>query len=366
MTGPRPMKAVEDGRRNEDERLWKRVRTLESSLGYSNLAFEGCPNGLPAEGATNPLLQAEHFEPLRQHRKRRLPIVGLPSRVLGSALQAEFVNSRSVPALSPPPEEQSLLPWTQPANSSRTAMMHQNLPRLPGLSHEAESSLDPEASGGIDEIATLGGRMLPEPCEDPAYSREECEGGQLLKGQDPGEVLSPRHLRDLRRSERCISGQVLTLPGPESSDAGRVDSNAGACALRCAGLPAADAASTNFGAVSETMGNESRRLVAKSIPSRQKLRTVRAGRCRSLVSPNNPFTSNKVVARVKQGLKNGTDEKRPKVLIVGSGTFNPVHKIHIRRFYLARKFLETHKGVSVLGSFLSARLKYRTAVSCPC
>ncbi|CAN0516028.1 unnamed protein product, partial [Ectocarpus sp. 8 AP-2014] len=98
---------------------------------------------------------------------------------------------------------------------------------------------------------------------------------------------------------------------------------------------------------------DSRRLVVKSLPSGKKLRTVRAGRCRSLVSPNNPFTSNAVVARVKQGFKNGEDETRSKVLIVGSGTFNPVHKIHIRRFYLARNYLEMQKGMRVVGGIVS-------------
>ncbi|CAM9163597.1 unnamed protein product, partial [Laminaria digitata] len=35
------------------------------------------------------------------------------------------------------------------------------------------------------------------------------------------------------------------------------------------------------------------------------------------------------------------------------GTFNPVHKLHIRRFYLARNFLEAHKGMRVVGGIVS-------------
>lgn len=92
--------------------------------------------------------------------------------------------------------------------------------------------------------------------------------------------------------------------------------------------------------------HEPDRFVVRTLPSGKKLRTSRAGRCRSLVSPNNKVFSSTVVARVKLGLQNGDDKKRPKVLIVGSGTFNPIHKVHIRRFHLARNFLQVQKGVS--------------------
>ncbi|CAM9568739.1 unnamed protein product, partial [Scytosiphon promiscuus] len=329
------MKSFQDGRRREDARLRKRVRTLESRLGYSNLAFEGLQNNRLEEEANNPLWQNEHFEPPGDHRKRRL------SRVPGSALQIEVANSRSVPALSPRPAGQSPLMWTQPVNH-RDVEARRSLPRLAGPSQKAEISRDFEMPGEKIEIATLGGCMLPEPCD---------ERGQLLEIQDPKAVLSPRHLRNSRRSESCFPGQALTLNGPEHSDADRVNFNQGANQVRCKGLQEEAASPVPFGAVSEKVGNESRKLVGKRLQKR--LRTVRAGRCRSLVSPNNPFTSNMVVARVKQGLNDGIDENRPKVLIVGSGTFNPVHKIHIRRFYLARKFLETHKGMRVVGGIVS-------------
>lgn len=74
-------------------------------------------------------------------------------------------------------------------------------------------------------------------------------------------------------------------------------------------------------------------------------------RHRPLLSPTNPLrTSIGVISLVNhaQGCENEKDRLRPvpKVMIVGSGTFNPVHKLHIRRFNLARDFLEDHKGVS--------------------
>lgn len=89
-----------------------------------------------------------------------------------------------------------------------------------------------------------------------------------------------------------------------------------------------------------------RNFLVRTLPPRKKLRSVRAGRFRSLVSPNSNVFSSKVVAQVQQGLQDEDDEERPKVLIVGSGTFNPIHKIHIRKFYLARNFLQVQKGVS--------------------
>lgn len=80
---------------------------------------------------------------------------------------------------------------------------------------------------------------------------------------------------------------------------------------------------------------------------RHKPRVMHSGSSRSLLSPINPLSSSAVVERVKKGLHTGGGT-RPKVLLVGSGTFNPVHKLHIRRFFLARKFLEGDMGVSLL------------------
>lgn len=44
---------------------------------------------------------------------------------------------------------------------------------------------------------------------------------------------------------------------------------------------------------------------------------------------------------------------RQKVVVVGSGAYNPVHCMHLRRFCLARQFLEEHTEHQVLGGLLS-------------
>lgn len=82
----------------------------------------------------------------------------------------------------------------------------------------------------------------------------------------------------------------------------------------------------------------------------------RPGCCRPLLSPTNPLrTSTGVISLMKMNNAQGSKYEKnrlhrlhsvPKVMIVGSGTFNPVHMLHIRRFNLARDFLEGHKGVS--------------------
>ena len=46
-------------------------------------------------------------------------------------------------------------------------------------------------------------------------------------------------------------------------------------------------------------------------------------------------------------------QPREKIILVSSASFNPIHKLHIRRFYLAKKFLEAHAFVTVLGGLLS-------------
>ncbi|CAM9545854.1 unnamed protein product [Chrysoparadoxa australica] len=44
---------------------------------------------------------------------------------------------------------------------------------------------------------------------------------------------------------------------------------------------------------------------------------------------------------------------RPKALLVGSAGLNPIHRLHLRYFYLARLFLEDRMGMNVIGAALS-------------
>lgn len=46
-------------------------------------------------------------------------------------------------------------------------------------------------------------------------------------------------------------------------------------------------------------------------------------------------------------------KKLSKVIIVGSGAFNPIHKLHLRNFFLAKQFLESHSHCEVVGGLLS-------------
>ncbi|CAM9123895.1 unnamed protein product, partial [Choristocarpus tenellus] len=71
------------------------------------------------------------------------------------------------------------------------------------------------------------------------------------------------------------------------------------------------------------------------------------------MSFQNSTKGSQALPKLKQGLDRSNAEVRPKALLVGSGTFNPVHKLHLRRFYLARHFLEEHVGMKVVGGIVS-------------
>lgn len=329
------------------------MRTLESSLGYSNLAFQGDRSKFSQDehGAVNPKLPTNGFDSANHHRKRRLPSVGRSPSVQGSTPPREFGVSRSVPALLPS-EEQSTPLWEQPA----AIWGHGNLPRLPETRPEAQNNRSLKGPQESSMVENTGSDVLRKPSTDSPLSWKEELIGQPSRGfpqHVEQTVLSPACSSKSHQSRFFSPLQASVPSGPECGDNRDVDSNGDVGMTPCVVLEAAEGTSSkSFGALSEDLpdkfeNRDSRRLVVKSLPSGKKLRTVRAGRCRSLVSPNNPFTSNAVVARVKQGFKNGEDETRSKVLIVGSGTFNPVHKIHIRRFYLARNYLEMQKGASV-------------------
>jgi nicotinic acid mononucleotide adenylyltransferase len=62
----------------------------------------------------------------------------------------------------------------------------------------------------------------------------------------------------------------------------------------------------------------------------------------------------KVLAKIALRLKElGPNNTRQKVILVGSGTYNPLHRLHLRMFYLARQFLEGHSHFEVLGGIVS-------------
>lgn len=338
---------------SEDARLWKRVRTLESSLGYSNLAVEGFTDGQSPHGGRNRQWQANAFDPCTQNRKRRLPNASPSSRAQDSSPQRDLLNSRSIPALSWSPEESSAPPWTQPA-SQRAAKGHGSLPQLPGSPEETESNRALERSHENSMANTLGAEEIIE-CRRPVKG---SQSPQIGVARFSLERLSKAH----RSAGSPVQAQPLTASdyrqGHEASSARAVSSrpcdvrDATEGALGCALVEqAARKLPSNRDILPQTdEAQEPRRFVVRTLPSGKKLRTGRAGSCRSLVSPNNKVFSSTVVARVKLGLQNGDDEKRPKVLIVGSGTFNPIHKVHIRRFHLARNFLQVQKGVSGIES----------------
>ena len=47
-----------------------------------------------------------------------------------------------------------------------------------------------------------------------------------------------------------------------------------------------------------------------------------------------------------------TETSRPKVILVGRGKYNPIHKMHLRHFVIARQYLEERTRFSVLGGLL--------------
>lgn len=339
------------------DRLWKRVRHLESNLGYSNLAFEGFPSRHNnVHRARNRQWQADIFDPPSHNRKRRMPRVGASSRVQGSAPQRELLNSRSVPALSLPSDEHSTPPWTQPI--SQHDVGRGSLPQLPGPPQESEKNRALEGAQGncmavnLGVAETVGGRRHVEARESSLSSDKGPQGGS-----SPG--------RPSNESRVGFPGQTKASPERDRADNREVDLVGGVRIPPCE--VAEGAIGDGFDAIAgdalsdlditpkAVQSQEQQSFVIRTLPSGKKLRAVRAGRCRSLVSPNKKVFSSTVVARVKQGLRNGDDENRPKVLIVGSGTFNPIHKIHIRRFYLARNFLQVQKGVSGISFVLHSQ-----------
>lgn len=357
MRVPPQLIALESGCDGEDVRLWKRVRSLETGLGYSNLTVEELPSR--ALEIRNPLWHpGDRKSP---SRKRRLPGVG-PSLLFQGLVQRSIpVNNKSTSALSLS-DEQSW-PWTQLVRPR--AMAGRNLPRLDVLPKEGSSVEFPtESLAGAAEAWSsselregnlpLSGASVRSPFQEKRPDSRCFEGDQPVDLKDPG-MDAPAE--NPRRFSGSSTAQVKESSTSESINYHNLKPNRhnqlGSSKLAPAenkSRVALDIATIGK-QVEETVttgpieSNGPRIVVEGTLPSKHKFRSFRPGSCGSLLSPKNPLTSNTVVARVKEGLQNG-GETRPKVLLVGSGTFNPVHKLHIRKFYLARNFLEAHKGVS--------------------
>eukprot|EP00518_Triparma_eleuthera_P016652 CAMPEP_0197550970 /NCGR_PEP_ID=MMETSP1320-20131121/4384_1 /TAXON_ID=91990 /ORGANISM="Bolidomonas sp., Strain RCC2347" /LENGTH=752 /DNA_ID=CAMNT_0043111405 /DNA_START=129 /DNA_END=2384 /DNA_ORIENTATION=- len=72
--------------------------------------------------------------------------------------------------------------------------------------------------------------------------------------------------------------------------------------------------------------------------------------------PMIPFQSfiHKVLVKIALRLRElGSGSTREKVILVGSGMYNPLHRLHLRMFYLARQFLEGKSRFEVLGGIVS-------------
>lgn len=285
-------------------------------------------------------------------------------------MQKDLANSASTPALSLQSEEQQSTPWTQPV--SQRTMARGKLPRLHGPPEEVgwASNLGEPSFKRIAPRSLAGVRGInsASPCPDSPQrlspSAEMTDRQRLEVGEPTSRAgeLGPIP-SGLRRSKDVPAISSLQLSSVSGGTRRKASSDADVASTPLTGVFTETDGNSRGGAfgVQEpdnytprerdkeaateiAVGQEQQNFVLKTTPSRQKLRVARSGSYRSLVSPKNPLISNTVVARVKEVLQNG-EEKRPKVLMVGSGTFNPVHKLHIRRFYLARNFLEVHKGV---------------------
>ena len=68
-----------------------------------------------------------------------------------------------------------------------------------------------------------------------------------------------------------------------------------------------------------------------------------------------PFQNliHKVLVKIATRLRELGPSTRQKVILVGSGVYNPLHRLHLRMFYLARQFLEGHSHFEVLGGIVS-------------
>ena len=61
----------------------------------------------------------------------------------------------------------------------------------------------------------------------------------------------------------------------------------------------------------------------------------------------------KVLVKIAMRIRELGHTGKEKVILIGSGLYNPLHRLHLRMFYLARQFLEMHSNFEVLGGIVS-------------
>lgn len=362
----------------EYSRQWKRVRRLENDLGYSNFICELLPQRQKAEEKLDFLQDKNTFS--GQGRKRRFCGKCSLSDILLNP-RDDVKCSASNKGRGRELEEQHV-PWTQPA--TQRAMLHGNIAQareIPG--YRLKTPAPDTLSGNFGAIDISVDRVRDrENAEATRLQRHNWRPDSRRKTEYDPQDDTPRPIGarcdkdnvsrsssfckswkeqsgtirfDTLLSEDSPHGCSLDLhpgPGPRSSehtmiDLGgivAIDSTTESCVLDDCALEEHKGARGGDQVASKV--SKHKLIVVQAFPPRPHNRLMRTGTSRSLLSPKNPLSSNTVVAKVKQGLQSG-EEKRPKVLLVGSGTFNPIHKLHIRRFFLARRYLEAERGVSV-------------------
>lgn len=63
-----------------------------------------------------------------------------------------------------------------------------------------------------------------------------------------------------------------------------------------------------------------------------------------------PYTP---LEKLIKNLKNIKDSKQKKAVLIATGSFNPVHKMHINMFEIAKKYLENEHNYKVIAGFVS-------------
>lgn len=362
--------ADDEAEQESTTRQWKRVKRLENDLGFSNLVRDLLPKN-HTRGCGQVLSPGLSHDSSRHRRKRRL-----------SAIRSLASIEDSTPLRSP--GEQSI-PWTQPIGQKCT-LGRGNLSHAGTVAHDPCSDVERPSQATVGEVGVTrvvsaqhfridrrADGMAAHPSfpavqkwttpnygsaafgvECPSHTTDLPDDGENCTSADCEyqrvEAPSARQVGDGGRQSQEKTGLAdpyrdTTGSCEEAPDEPVVDEPLLCRVLRSTGKGQLDGECDTPGSSEST--NKSP-VVVVGASSKPKLRVVRAGTSRSLLlSPKNPLSSSVIVAKVKEGLRKG-GELRPKVLLVGSGTFNPVHKLHIRRFHLARAFLEADLGVREL------------------
>lgn len=342
------------------ESTWlKRVRVLEDSLGYSNFV-----NSLLSEN--NP--QARNSELLHegdvypsQSRKRKLSGLGMPQRFPYSTVQLDppQMGSKNIVKLS----EERLAPPTRsigPQTSPRGIEIPSESPKLRGtpdvfLGEFVSSRLLPiDAKSSACSESHEG--QVQDCHQPPGLLHGEGGKGMISNATSACNSLGNRSIPEAEQiSSEGISEpaslQDYALPVESSRQGGKhylVDGSMRGVNESGSTYRPTKACVEKKEQTTQNVDDATkpRVIVVGALPSRHQLYSIRTSSSVSLLSPKNPLSSHALVARMKQSLQSG-GEKHPKALLLGSGTYNPIHKQHMRRFFLAKTFLEAEKGVSV-------------------